>query len=421
MTKLEDTGQKQAAWRTDPKLAGLSNCVGDIGSHIEFMAAYMTGLEIDALCARLDRFGPGRPLDDNATIMVNYKGGAKGVYWSSQIAAGHDNALRLRIYGTKGAVEWFQETPNTARVSFLDRPSGTISRGRDPMWPRGQSLSRLPSGHPEGYFESFANVYSTFITALGKKLRGEPLAGRRPRLSQRRRRRPRRPLYREVRRELGQGRDLAEDATCTVIRRRSMARPVTLFTGQWADLPFEEVCKKASAWGYDGLEIACWGDHMDVRKAAADPAYVGKKKRLLEKYGLKCWALGAHLAGQCVGDEYDPRLDGFAPDAVKGKPEALRKWAVDEMKATARAARAMGCYIVNGFMGSPIWKAWYSFPPTTEEMVEAGFQKILALWTPIFDAFDEQNVKFALEVHPTEIAFDLYTTAAPARRPSSAA
>jgi len=176
-TKLEDTGQKQAAWRTDPKLAGLSNCVGDIGSHIEFMAAYMSGLEIESLCARLDRFGAGRPLDDNATVLVNYKGGAKGVYWSSQIAAGHDNALRLRIYGTKGAVEWFQETPNTARVSFLDRPTGTISRGRDPLWPRGQSLSRLPPGHPEGYFESFANVYSTFITALAKKLRGEPLTG----------------------------------------------------------------------------------------------------------------------------------------------------------------------------------------------------------------------------------------------------
>ncbi|MBN2266604.1 MAG: Gfo/Idh/MocA family oxidoreductase [Candidatus Aminicenantes bacterium] len=175
-TKLEDTGQKQAAWRTDPKLAGASNCVGDIGSHIEFMATYMTGLEIESLCARLDRFGAGRPLDDNATVLVNYKGGAKGVYWSSQIAAGHDNALRLRIYGTKGAVERFQETPNTARVSLFDRPSGTISRGRDPMSPRAQSLSRLPSGHPEGYFESFANVYSTFIAALAKKLRGEALA-----------------------------------------------------------------------------------------------------------------------------------------------------------------------------------------------------------------------------------------------------
>jgi predicted dehydrogenase len=174
-TKLEDTGQKQAAWRTDPKLAGVSNCVGDIGSHIEFMAGHMTGLHIESLCARLDKFGPGRPLDDNATVMINYNGGAKGVYWSSQIALGHDNALRLRIYGTKGTVEWFQETPNTARVSFLDRPTGTISRGRDPMSPRAQSLSRLPSGHPEGYFEGFANIYSTFITALGKKLRGEAL------------------------------------------------------------------------------------------------------------------------------------------------------------------------------------------------------------------------------------------------------
>ena len=176
VTKLEDTGQKQAVSRTDPKLAGSSNCLADIGSHIEFMAAYMTGLEIDSLCARLDRFGAGRPLDDNATVMVNYKGGATGVYWSSQIAAGHDNALRLRIYGTKGAVEWFQETPNTARVSFLDRPSATISRGRDPMSPRAQALSRIPAGHPEGYFESFANIYATYLAALAKKLRGQPLA-----------------------------------------------------------------------------------------------------------------------------------------------------------------------------------------------------------------------------------------------------
>jgi predicted dehydrogenase len=174
-TKLEDTGQKQALSRTDPKVAGISNCVGDIGSHIEFMTAYMTGLRIESLCARLDHFGAGRPLEDNATIMVNYKGGAKGVYWSSQIAIGHDNALRLRIYGTKGAVEWFQELPNNARVSFLDRPTGTISRGRDPMSPRAQGLSRIPSGHPEGYFEAFANIYSTYITALAKKLRGQPL------------------------------------------------------------------------------------------------------------------------------------------------------------------------------------------------------------------------------------------------------
>ncbi len=188
-----------------------------------------------------------------------------------------------------------------------------------------------------------------------------------------------------------------------------MARPVTLFTGQWADLKFEDLCQKVAAWGYDGLEIACWGDHMDVRKAASDAAYVKEKKDVLKKHGLRCWALGAHLAGQCVGDEYDPRLDGFAPAEVKGKPDKLRAWAVEEMKFTARAAKAMGCGVVNGFMGSPIWKMWYSFPPTTEEMVEAGYAKIRELWTPILDEFDRAGVKFALEVHPTEIAFDLYT------------
>jgi len=188
-----------------------------------------------------------------------------------------------------------------------------------------------------------------------------------------------------------------------------MARPVTLCTGQWADLPFEEVCKKASAWGYDGLEIACWGDHLNVRKAAANPDYVKEKWLILEKYNLKCWSISAHLAGQCVGDLYDGRLNAFVPAAVKGKPEKLRKWAINEMMASARAAKAMGVGVVNGFMGSPIWKAWYSFPPTPEEMIEAGFTKIFKLWTPIFDEFDRRGVKFALEVHPTEIAFDLYT------------
>jgi sugar phosphate isomerase/epimerase len=190
-----------------------------------------------------------------------------------------------------------------------------------------------------------------------------------------------------------------------------MAKPITLFTGQWADLPFEEICRKASEWGYDGLEIACWGDHMDARKAATNSAYVRKKQLILKKYNLGCWALGAHLAGQCVGDDYDKRLDAFAPAEVKGKPAKLRAWAIGEMIATARAARAMGCYVVNGFMGSPIWKFLYSFPPTTEEMVEEGFSKIKKLWTPILDEFDRCGVKFGLEVHPTEIAFDLYTAA----------
>lgn len=189
-----------------------------------------------------------------------------------------------------------------------------------------------------------------------------------------------------------------------------MSRPVTIFTGQWADLTFEDVCKKMSEWGYDGVEIACWGDHMDVKQAATDPAYVEERKQILAKYGLKCWALGAHLSGQCVGDVSDERLNAFVPDEVAKDTESIRQWAVQEMKYTAQAAKNMGCYVVTGFMGSPIWKYIYSFPPTTDEMIEAGYQKILELWTPILDEFDRQKVIFALEVHPSEIAYDLYTT-----------
>ena len=175
-TFLEETGQKQAAWRADPEQTGISNCVGDIGSHIKNMASYLTGLKIQSLSARLDTFVEGRVLDDNASILVNYDSGAKGLYWSSQIAVGHDNGLRIRIYGTKGSLEWAQEDPNYARISYLDKPTEIISRGRDDLYPHAQNYSRIPAGHPEGYFEAFANIYSTFITALNKKLNGESLS-----------------------------------------------------------------------------------------------------------------------------------------------------------------------------------------------------------------------------------------------------
>lgn len=175
-TPLEKTDQKQSVWRTDPKQTGISNCVGDIGSHIENMVSYLTGLKIKSLCARLDTFVEGRILDDNASIMVNYDNGAKGLYWSSQIAVGHDNGLRVRIYGTKASLEWSQENPNYLKVSYLDKPTETVSRGRDELYPHAQGYSRIPSGHPEGYFEAFANIYSTFITALKKKISGEALS-----------------------------------------------------------------------------------------------------------------------------------------------------------------------------------------------------------------------------------------------------
>ena len=188
-----------------------------------------------------------------------------------------------------------------------------------------------------------------------------------------------------------------------------MARPVTIFTGQWADLGLEEMCRTAKDMGYEGLEIASWGQ-IDLQKAAEDPEYIRDLKGTLEKYGLGCWAIGAHLPGQCVGDVWDPRLDGFAPAELAGKPDEIRAWGIQQLKYAAMAAKAMGVKVVTGFMGSPIWKMWYSFPQTTEEMVEAGFQQIKGLWTPIFDVFDKCGVKFALEVHPTEIAFDYYST-----------
>ncbi len=188
-----------------------------------------------------------------------------------------------------------------------------------------------------------------------------------------------------------------------------MSRPVTLFTGQWADLPFEALCQKVKSFGYDGVEIACWGDHMEVEKAAKDPAYAEKKRAVLEKNGLQCFALGAHLSGQCVGDLWDPRLDAFAPPDCRGNPEKIRTWAIQEMKYTARAAKAMGVKVVTGFTGSAVWKYWYSFPATSEEMIEGAYKEMVKLWTPIFDEFDACGVKFALEVHPGEIAFDFYT------------
>jgi len=174
-TPLENTGAKQAVWRTDPKQSGIANCLGDIGTHVENTVAYVTGLSIKSVCARLDTFVEGRTLDDNASVMVNYSSGARGLYWTSQIAIGHDNDLRVRIFGTKGAIEWVQENPNYLKVTYLDKPGQTLSRGRDALYPEAAKFSRIPGGHPEGYPEAFANIYRAFSDALVKKIAGSPL------------------------------------------------------------------------------------------------------------------------------------------------------------------------------------------------------------------------------------------------------
>ena len=189
-----------------------------------------------------------------------------------------------------------------------------------------------------------------------------------------------------------------------------MARLLTLMTSQWADMDMETMCKTAKEMGYDGLELSCQGKHMYVHRAAKDPTYVQEIKDVLAKYGLECRALAAHIIGQCVGDYNDPRLNNFAPAELADKPDEIRAWGIETMKNTAIAANKLGVHIVTGFTGSSIWKYLYSFPQTTEEMVEKGFQEIYDLWCPILDVFKENDVKFALEVHPSEIAFDYYST-----------
>jgi sugar phosphate isomerase/epimerase len=189
-----------------------------------------------------------------------------------------------------------------------------------------------------------------------------------------------------------------------------MSRPVTLFTGQFADIPLADLAKKAAAWGYDGLELACWGDHVDVERAAKDKKYARSRVDVLADHGLKVFAISHHLAGQLVCDpNNDARSDMFAPKACHGSAEQKRKWAVQTMKWTAKAAQNIGVKVVNGFTGSSIWHFIYSFPPVSEAMIEDGFKFFAKMWNPILDTFDACGVKFALEVHPTEIAFDTIT------------
>ncbi len=188
-----------------------------------------------------------------------------------------------------------------------------------------------------------------------------------------------------------------------------MPRPITLFTGQWADLPLETLAEKAASWGYDGLELACWGDHFDVEKALSDDGYCQGRHDLLARHGLKVWAISNHLVGQAVCDRIDQRHEAIVPERVwgDGDPEGVQERAAEEIKNTARAAAELGVSVVNGFTGSSIWHMMYTFPPTPEEMIAAGFDDFAERWHPILDAFDEVGVRFGLEVHPTEIAFDI--------------
>ena len=166
-TLLEKSGQKQAAWRTDPERGGISGCIGDIGSHAENLVSTVTGLEIEALCADLTTFGPGRQLDDDGAVLLRYTSGARGVLIASQIETGCENDLRLRIYGDKGGLIWHQENPNQLRYTPIDMPAQCLTRGGPGLCEAAMQATRLPPGHPEGFIEAFANIY----LGIGKAIR----------------------------------------------------------------------------------------------------------------------------------------------------------------------------------------------------------------------------------------------------------
>jgi sugar phosphate isomerase/epimerase len=191
-----------------------------------------------------------------------------------------------------------------------------------------------------------------------------------------------------------------------------MGRPVTLFTGQWADLPIEDLAAKAGSWGFDGLELACWGDHFEVDKALADDSYCRSRQEILERNHLNVWAIGAHLVGQAVCDRIDERHRAILPPEIygDGEQEGVRARAAERMKDSARAAARLGVRQVNGFSGSPIWHLLYSFPPNDFAEVERAYEDFAERWNPIMDVFDAEGVRFGLEVHPTEIAYDFVTT-----------
>jgi sugar phosphate isomerase/epimerase len=191
-----------------------------------------------------------------------------------------------------------------------------------------------------------------------------------------------------------------------------MARPITLFTGQWADLPLETLAKKAGTWGFDGLELACWGDHFEVDKALADPNYCKSRWDILNKHNLKCFAISTHLVGQAVCDPIDARHRAILPPDVwgDGDPEGVHQRAAKKVMDTARAAAKLGVKQVNGFTGSSVWHMLYSFPPNDFGVIEKGYEDFAKRWNPIMDVFKQEGVKWGLEVHPTEIAYDYVTT-----------
>lgn len=192
-----------------------------------------------------------------------------------------------------------------------------------------------------------------------------------------------------------------------------MSRPITLCTGQWADLPLEELAKKANQMGFDGLELACWGDHFEIDKALESDSYLRNKKALLERFNLKVFAINCALTSQCICDDpIDMRHKNILPASIwgDGKPEGVRRRAAEDLKNAAHAAKQLGVDVVIGFTGSSVWSKFYFFPPVSQLEIETGYRDFAERFLPILDVYQQEGIRFALEVHPTEMAYDLVTT-----------
>ncbi|MBV9672530.1 MAG: Gfo/Idh/MocA family oxidoreductase [Verrucomicrobia bacterium] len=174
---IDAEGQKQASWRTDPSKAGASSCIGDIGTHAENLGRYISGLEIDELCADFTTFVQGRRLEDDGNLLVRYKGGARGILYASQVSAGEENDINARVYGTKASIEWHQERPDDLIVKYPDAPRRIFRRGNGYVSETAKRFTRLPSGHPEAFIEAFANIYAEAARAIAAEVQGKPIPG----------------------------------------------------------------------------------------------------------------------------------------------------------------------------------------------------------------------------------------------------
>ena len=319
-------------------------------------------------------------VDDAVVFTGRLASGALASFEVTRYATGRKNGLRIELNGSAGSLAFDLERLN--ELEFFDagdptarRPAGSAASS-SPRRSHPYLSAWWPPGHTLGWEHTFTHQAADLLTAIAD---GGAAAARRSvtgwrcsGYSMRWRAAPRTGNSWE---------------SCDILpgaRKHEgmlMARPFTLFTGQWADLPLEEVCRLASSWGYDGLEIACWGDHFEVDRALREDGYLAGRHALLDKYGLKCWAISAHLVGQAVCDHpIDERHQGILPARIwgDGDPEGVRRRAAAEIADTARAAAAFGVRTVIGFTGSSIWHTVAMFPPVPESMIERGLRGLRA-------------------------------------------